>query len=115
MANAAPRVLLFDIETAPVLGYVWRLFEQNVALNQIHTDWYVLAWAAKWLDEPDDRVMYMDQRFSQDIEDDRPLLRPLHRLLDEADIVITHNGKQFDVKKVNARFAIQGFKVDSLF
>ena len=31
-----PKVLVFDIETAPMLGYVWGLWENNVALNQVH-------------------------------------------------------------------------------
>ncbi len=110
-----PRVLLFDIETAPILGYVWRLWDQNVALNQIKSDWHLLSWAAKWLDDDDSAVQYMDQRFAKDIEDDRDILRFIWGLLDEADIVITHNGRAFDSKKLNARFAIQGFKPPSSY
>lgn len=113
MPSAGPRVLLFDIETAPILGYVWRIWEQNVALNQIFQDWYVLSWAAKWLDE--DEVLYMDQRFAEDIENDKDILRPIWRLLDEADVVITHNGKAFDSKKLNARFILQGMKPPSSY
>lgn len=113
MPGTAPRVLLFDIETAPILGYVWRLWDQNVALNQIHSDWYVLAWAAKWLD--DDEVLYMDQRFADNIEDDKAILKVIWKLLDKADVVITHNGKAFDQKKLNARFILQGMKPPSSF
>ncbi len=108
-----PRVLLFDIETAPILGYIWRLWDQTVALNQIASDWYVLASAAKWLGE--DEVMYLDQRSAKDIENDRPILKFMWDLLDEADIVITQNGKAFDSKKLNARFVISGFKPPSSY
>jgi len=110
---AGPKVLLFDIETAPLLAYVWRLWENNVALNQVHTDWYVLSWAAKWLHAPD--VMYMDQRFAENIEDDGAILRALWELLDAADVVVTQNGKNFDQKKLFARFLLNGFQPPSSF
>jgi hypothetical protein len=108
-----PRVLLFDIETSPILAYVWGLWEQNVALNQIHTDWHVLSWSAKWLNDPPSKVMYMDQRDAKNIEDDKRILAALWKLLDEADIVVTQNGKQFDVKKLNARFILHGMQPPS--
>lgn len=108
-----PKVLLLDIETAPVLGYVWSLWNQNVAINQIHTDWHVLSWAAKWLDSAE--VLYQDQRRAKSVEDDAKILKAMWKLLDTADVVITHNGKKFDVKKLNARFAIHGFGPPSPF
>lgn len=110
-----PKVLLFDIETAPILGYVWGLWENNLSLNQIKSDWYVLAWAAKWLGEPANQIMYMDQRKAKNIEDDTKILKGIWDLLDEASVVITQNGKQFDEKKLNARFILNGFKPPSSF
>ncbi len=101
-----PKILVFDIETAPILAYVWSIWEQNVGLNQIESDWHLMSWAAKWLDKPE--VMYMDQRGLGDISDDKNLMAGLWRLLDEADVVITQNGKAFDSKKVNSRFIIWG-------
>lgn len=108
-----PKVLVFDIEIAPVLGYVWSLWKQNVGLNQIKEDWYVLSWAAKWLHE--DTVMYQDQRDAENIEDDKELLEGIWNLLDEAHVVVTQNGKKFDVKKLNARFILNGMKPPSSF
>lgn len=95
------------------MGYVWSLWDQNIALNQIKQDWFVLAWAAKWLDE--DEVHYRDQRGRRNLEDDRVILKPLWRMLNEADIVITQNGTKFDAKKLNARFILNGFKPPSSF
>lgn len=110
-----PKILLFDIETAPIVAHVWGLWENNVGLNQIVSDWHLLSWAAKWLDEPASKIMYMDQRNAKNIEDDRKLLEGIHKLLDAADIVITQNGKQFDSKKLNARFLINEFKPPSSY
>ncbi len=42
------KILLLDIETSPNLAYVWGLFKQNVAINQIKESGSVLCWAAKW-------------------------------------------------------------------
>lgn len=100
--------MFLDIETSPILGYVWQLFDQNIALNQIHTDWSVLSWSAKWLG--DNKVLYADQRYADDIEDDRELLQGMWELLNEADIIVTQNGKKFDAKKLNARFIVHGFR-----
>lgn len=105
------KVLLLDIETAPMLGNVWGLFDQNIGLNQIHKDWHILSWAAKWLGEKE--VMYMDQRKASNIEDDRKILKGIWELIDQADVIITQNGKSFDQKKLNARFIIHGFKPPS--
>lgn len=108
-----PKVLIFDIETAPILASVWGLFDQNVALNQIEKDWHLLSWSAKWLGSKD--VMYADQRNAKSIENDKAILKQLWKLLDEADIVITQNGKKFDVKKINARFVYHGFQPPSSY
>jgi uncharacterized protein YprB with RNaseH-like and TPR domain len=97
-----PKILFLDIETAPMLGFVWSLWENNVALNQIHKDWHLLSWAAKWKDRKE--IMYQDQSDVVNIEDDSELCRGMWKLLDEADIIVTQNGKKFDVKKLNARF-----------
>lgn len=110
-----PKVLLFDIETAPMLGYVWSLWENNVSLNQLHTDWYILSWSAKWLNDPPSKVMYEDQRNAKNIEDDSKILKSIWNLLNEADIVITQNGKSFDQKKINARFILNGFQPTSSY
>lgn len=108
-----PRVLLFDIETAPIIAYAWGLFDQNIGLNQIKSDWHILSWSAKWLGEK--KIMYADQRKAKRIEDDKKILSQIWKLLDEADVVITQNGKKFDVKKLNARFIIHGFQPTSSF
>jgi len=111
--NNEPKILIFDLETAPILGYVWGLFDQNIALNQIKSDWHLLSFSAKWLDKKG--IIYKDQRNVKNIEDDKGLLKELWKLLDEADIVITQNGKKFDKKKANARFILNGFPPPSSY
>ena len=104
----APKILIFDIETAPITAYTWGLFDQNVGLNQIKHDWHLLAWAAKWLGEPASKTMYMDNRGAKNIQDDKRLVQGLADLLNQAEIVITQNGDSFDMKKLNARAVVNG-------
>lgn len=105
MTHTNPKVLVFDIETSPILAYVWGLGEQRIALNQIKRDWYVLAWAAKWLGAPVSTIQYQDTR-GRAWGDDKDVLKGMWKLLDEADIVVTQNGKKFDSRKLNARFML---------
>jgi uncharacterized protein YprB with RNaseH-like and TPR domain len=76
------------------------LARPNVAVNQIHKDWYVIAWSAKWYGDPASKTLYRDQRNAKNIENDKEILKDLWKLLDEADIVITQNGKNFDSPKI---------------
>lgn len=110
-----PKILVLDIETAPILASVWQLWDQNVGLNQIKQDWSILSWGAKWYDPKNPKVIYKDQRNSKNLENDKELLQDLWKLLDESDIVVTQNGKKFDTKKINARFIINGMKPPSSY
>jgi len=109
------KVLIFDIETAPILAHVWGLWENNVGLNQIVSDWHVLSWSAKWLGAPESEVMYMDQRNAKNVEKDKDILEEMWALLDEAQVVITQNGKSFDQRKLQARFLLNDFDPNSSY
>jgi len=110
-----PKILIYDIETAPILASVWGLWDQNISLNMIKSDWHILAWAAKWLGDKPSKIMYMDQRKAKNVENDKVILQGIWKLLDEDDIVITQNGKSFDEKKLNARFILNGMKPPSSY
>lgn len=109
------KVLLLDIETSPMLGYIWQLWDNNVALNQLKQDWFILSFSAKWLNDSPDKVIYYDQRNEKNIENDSKLLGKLWKLLDEADCVLTQNGIRFDIPKINARFIQNGFQPPSSY
>lgn len=101
-----PKILLIDIETRPILAHVWKLWKNDVSINQIEEDWHILSWAAKWLG--DKKMMYADQRNARTLHNDKAILKEMCKLLNEADIVIGHNSKTFDIKRINARLATHG-------
>lgn len=101
--------LVLDIETSPIEAYVWGLKDQNIALNQIKKDWSIMAWSAKWLDTSPRSIMYYDVRKLSELS----ILTPLWDLLNKADILITQNGKNFDSRRLNARFIEYSMKPPS--
>lgn len=109
--NNQAKELVVDIETAPILANVWGIWQQNVGLNQIDRDWYILSFSAKWVG--DKEIHYHDQSTAKDIEDDTQLLKKLYKLLDQADVVIAHNGRRFDIPKINTRFMMKGVGIPS--
>ncbi len=105
------RILLYDIETAPLMSYVWKIWDVNIGHNMamLQNDWFILTWSAKWLFEPEtfsDRLT-PDEVFA---EDDKRIVQSLWEMIEEADVVIAHNGKKFDNKRINTRFLKHGIK-----
>lgn len=111
--NVSPKILFFDIETAPLRAHLWSMWQQGVGLNQIESDWYMLSFCCKWAHS--DEVFYYDQRNAADIEDDFELVSKLWEFLNEADIVVGQNSKRFDTKKANARFILNGLPKPSSY
>lgn len=105
-----PRVVFIDIETAPLQSYHWGLWDQNINPEQVNDEWTILSFSAKWLG--DKRIFYKDTggKGVGKVRDDTVLLQNLWDILNAADIVVAQNGKQFDVKKINARMLMKGFK-----
>jgi len=117
-----PKILVLDIETSPIVSYTWGLWDQNVGLNQIVSDWSILSFAAKWYTDakgntygPHNKMIYVDQNSIKDVRNDKALLQRVWKLLDECDILLTQNGVKFDHKKLNARFVLNGMQPPSSY
>jgi len=113
-----PKILLYDLETSMILGYFWSLWKQNININAIVEDWYVICWSAKWLGT--DKIIncsvhnefdkFHVNRFR---DNERYVIERLWQLIDEADVIIAYNGKSFDRKKMNAKFLEYGLSEPS--
>lgn len=115
-----PKVLIFDIETAPMKAYVWQRWKENISLEQTISEWFVICWSAKWLYAED--VMSGCLTPEEALrEDDKRIVADLWKLFDAADIIVAHNGDRFDIPKMNSRFLVNGlmppssyFSIDTL-
>lgn len=103
------KVLVLDIETAPLLANIWGIWNQNIMLENIHSDWFMLTWAAKWLFE---KKIYSARVTPKEAIDnnDKRIVESLIEMLNQADIVITHNGDKFDLPRINTRAIIHRIK-----
>ena len=108
-AHPALKVLILDIENAPMLSYHWGVWQQNIGAPMRLEDnrSYMMSIAMKWLGE--DKIHYFETR----TEDDSNLVKETLKFLEEADIVIAHNGKKFDMKKINAYAIMNGLNPPS--
>ncbi|MGI0060390.1 MAG: hypothetical protein ACREBJ_11555, partial [Nitrosotalea sp.] len=99
------KMLFYDIETTPLLSYNWGIYQQDAI--KVKQQWYMLSFSYKWYGEKKTHVKTLADypNFKKDIKDDYALVKDLHAIMNEADILIAHNGNKFDQKKANARFA----------
>tara|TARA_R110000803_G_scaffold22253_6_gene55626 strand:- start:1198 stop:1929 length:732 start_codon:yes stop_codon:yes gene_type:complete len=101
------KILVLDIETSPHTGFHWGLWQQNISINQLIDASSVLCWAAKWVGEK--KVHFASIMESSH----RKMIKDVHKLVDEADAVITYNGKRFDMPTLNREFLLQGLNPPS--
>ena len=118
--RGSPKVLVFDIETLPIIGTFWDTGKQYIGHDNILEDWVVLSWSAKALfdgktigdiltpDEIKRRLETLIQINPDPHNADERIVRRIWKLMDDADVVIHQNGKKFDVRKLNARFVHYG-------
>lgn len=98
-----PKILFIDIETFPLLAYLWGVWEQN-ALSVTRRS-IICCYSAKWLGGKQVTRGLPDYKgYKKGQEDDSKLVKELWDLLDQADIVVAQNGDNFDIKKMNTRF-----------
>jgi len=110
MKSTPAKVLFVDIETAPSLGWVWGKWQQDVI--DFKTDWYLLSCAWKWAHNRKVEVVGLPDfpNYKPDSDNDRAIVERLWELLNEADIIVAHNGDGFDLPKINTRFISLGLQ-----
>lgn len=109
-AKDRPKILVLDLETFPNIGYTWGKYEQNVI--RFKQEGCIATFAAKWLGKSEVILKSLPDYtgYKPGSYDDKALTADLWKLLDEADIVVAHNGDQFDVRVCNARFILHGMR-----
>ena len=84
------RILLVDLETSPILAYVWGRWKQNVYQAQVLQESFILTYSCKWLGE--DEILYGYLSPSEvKLENDFRIVNELRDIIDSADMVVGHN------------------------
>lgn len=98
--------MFYDIETSPMLAWIWQAKTEYVSASMAETDdRALLCWSAKWSDSQEvisARVTSSEAK----AQDDTRIVAKLADLMRTADYVVAHNGNRFDYKRVNARLLV---------
>lgn len=102
------RILLWDLENTPGLGYFWGATWKTDILRVVEPS-RVMSFAAGWADEPDSNI-----EFRSTFHDGRQqMLQRIHDLLDEADAAVTWNGARHDSPHISTEFLREGLNPPS--
>jgi DNA polymerase elongation subunit (family B) len=102
-AKTDARILTFDIETSPMLGYFFQAKTRYITPDKVVDKGGMLSFAAKWYDQK-------EVLFSSTFHDGYDtMLENLFGLMDQADIVVGYNSERFDVPKIRTAFLLAGF------
>lgn len=108
------RILLIDIETLPGEYYAFDPKVEYLSPDKQIKDWSIACWGAKWLF--DENIMGQTVTAQEAFDrDDTSILESIWKLMNEAHIVVTQNGINFDHKKLNSRFIEHGFPPPARF
>lgn len=82
------------------MAYCWGKWEQNVL--SFEKEWDLLCVGYKWEGEPV-KVLALP-----DYKNEKEFVKAVWEVINEAHVVIAHNGDAFDLKKLNAKFIYYG-------
>lgn len=96
------RILVLDIETRPAKAYIWKMFDENISLEQLIEPSSILCVGAMWLGSK--TCLFFSEWEHGKLE----MLKHVHSLLSEADAVVGYNSDRFDLAKLNGEFLLYG-------
>lgn len=99
--NKELKVLYWDLETSPELGWVWGRWKQNLGDIQVERYSHLLSASYAFNDEP-----VQGSRLSvEDVanEDDLTVVIDIVQAINKADVIVSFNGKKFDLKVLKTR------------
>lgn len=97
------KILFLDLETSPNLAHVWGLWQQNVAITQLEKSTEVICFGARWLGS--DKVIFKSVHH----HGKETMLDELHKIMDQADVLIGWNSAAFDSKHIKREFIENGY------
>lgn len=99
-----PNILLFDIETTPLTAYSWGP-KWKTYLIECTEPMQILSFSAKWLGGAHITKGWPNYKsYKPGTMNDKALVEEILTLFNKADIIVTHNGHDYDIKVANARF-----------
>jgi DNA polymerase elongation subunit (family B) len=108
-----PKILLWDIETAPNQVLTFGIHQQDINPANIMTEWYIICISYQWYGEKTiHTISILDdpKRFRRNVHDDYYVLSEFRKVIEQADAHVAHYGDGFDFPKFNSRMIINGLE-----
>ena len=102
-----PRILYYDIETTPLMAYVWRCGKQVVRHPQLvkgQDTYNIICITYCWNDGKPAKALTWDYK----TQDCTQMIEQFDKIIQQADITIGKNSDSFDVKHINTQRMIAG-------
>lgn len=102
-----PRMVFWDIENTPLILAQWSLYQDANTPENIIEDYKLISAAWKWEDSDVEAIAWKNTPDKKESpffgRSDSNIIRKLHAILSQADILVAHNGDAFDWRKFRTR------------
>ena len=102
------KILMLDIETTPMQVYTWGLWDQNIGINQIIKPTEMMCFGAKWQGKK--KVTFKSVHH----DGKEAMLKELHSMMEEADVLMGWNSASFDHKHIKRELLENGMTPPSV-
>lgn len=106
-----PKIIGFDIENSHTISRHFNFYDTSINYDDIVQHSFIICACWKVLGESKiHSVSVLDdaKRFKKDHRDEYHVIKTMHEVLSDADMLYGHNSKKFDLPKLNASFIRHG-------
>jgi len=112
LSTDMPKILYLDIETSPNRGYFFQLYKENFNFESIEKERSILTFSYKWAgDEKAKGISVLTFHKAGTVFDpynDKKLVERICEIVGQADYVVGHYAKKFDMRFIRARALVHG-------
>lgn len=95
------KILVWDIETSPIIANTWNLYPTAISHESIIQDWFIICGSWKFIGDTTVHSVAI-----KTVGDDYEVVKKLRDVIASADVIVHHNGDKFDMKKLNTRLIV---------
>ena len=99
--NNKPRILFWDLESSLMEGYFFKIWDENIPMRRVKKQSHLLS--ASWAFNDEEVVGVRLSPEQVKVSDDLDVIVKMVEAINSADLIVTFNGKKFDVKLLNTR------------
>ena len=99
--DKVPRTLFWDLESSLLEGYFFRIWQENIPMRRIKKQSHLLSASFAYNNEPVQGYRLTPEQVKTG--DDFDVVCKAVEAINNCDLMVTFNGKQFDIKLLNTR------------